>query len=255
MNSLRLSQLLGVTAALVGSFLVGCDSGTPPSRSSTTSNAPSGIPGLMPEPSQTPLSATFSQENQLPPAGAPLPPPAPPSLAETPSQPVLAPEGVYFVTENISIMHDAGVIGIAPGTRVRLVKRNGPLMLVSDGKNQFEVSPDQVTNDTVAAQKLLQFDQANQSTLAEIQAQQKTALLEQERQRRMAFERHVSEIVEEKQAKEEAQASANASKPKYESPLDRGAYNQTRTWRYDIYGRYYWVDIYGRRHYHYRYSR
>lgn len=115
---------------------------------------------------------------------------------ETPSQPVLAPEGIFFVTENISIMHDAGVIGIAPGTRVRLVKQKGPLMLVSDGKNEFEVAPDQVTNDTVVAQKLLQFDQAKQSTLAEMQAQQKNALLEQERQRRLAFERHVGAIVE-----------------------------------------------------------
>jgi len=86
---------------------------------------------------------------------------APEVVAAVPPAPAgnFAPEGVYFLLERVSVMTDSGVIGDPPGTKVTLVKA-GPPMRVTDGKNEFDVTPAQVTNDLDAATRVFYADQA-----------------------------------------------------------------------------------------------
>ena len=69
------------------------------------------------------------------------------------------PEGTYFLVQRVSVMTDAGVVGELPGTKVTLVAA-GPPMRVSDGQNEFEVAPEQITNDLDVATRVFYSDQA-----------------------------------------------------------------------------------------------
>lgn len=59
----------------------------------------------------------------------------------------LTPDGTYILLERVSVTTDAGVNGIAAGTKVKEVSITATGMLVTDGKNQFEITPAQATND------------------------------------------------------------------------------------------------------------
>jgi hypothetical protein len=88
------------------------------------------------------------------PVATPVPTPTPAVIDVAPPAPRknLAPPGTYYVIQRVSVTTDSGITGIAPGTRVTMVSP-GPPMRVTDGQNQFEVQPDQVTNDMdIAAQ-------------------------------------------------------------------------------------------------------
>lgn len=88
-----------------------------------------------------------------------------------PSQPAAlrrpAPERVFYLTERVSVMTEAGVIGVKPGTQVLLLEQlpNGNLKL-TDGPEDFEVTPDQITNDPQIANLAKRQDRAAQQALA-----------------------------------------------------------------------------------------
>ena len=81
-----------------------------------------------------------------------------------------APPGTYFLLERVSITTDSGVSGDPPGTRVTLVKA-GPPTIVTDGQNQFEVAPYQVTNDLDVATRVFYADRTVQATIGALRAQ------------------------------------------------------------------------------------
>jgi hypothetical protein len=98
-----------------------------------------------------------ADQSQMPteqPAVAPAPAPAvvapePP----TPPAPKIAPEGEFYVTQRVEIITDSGVFGVKPGTKVKLVRKEGATMIVTDGKQEFKLQPEVLTNDLdVAAQ-------------------------------------------------------------------------------------------------------
>ena len=78
-----------------------------------------------------------------------------------------APERVYYLTERVSVMTEAGVMGINPGTQVLLLEQlaNGNLQ-VTDGPEDFEVTPDQITDDPEIAQLAKRPDRAARQALA-----------------------------------------------------------------------------------------
>src|SRR6266480_2831242 len=68
-------------------------------------------------------------------------PPAPtPIVDRAAERHHLAPEGVFFLMERVSVFTQYGVTGIAPGTRVRLVQDKGNTFSVTDGNTTFDVS-------------------------------------------------------------------------------------------------------------------
>jgi len=83
----------------------------------------------------------------------------------------LAPDGTYFLLQRISITTDSGITGDAPGTKVTLVAA-GPPMQVTDGQNEFEVQPSQVTNDLDVAQRVFYADQTAQAEIKAMRAKQ-----------------------------------------------------------------------------------
>lgn len=117
--------------------------------------------------------AAPKDEGAVPPPSAaaaaesnPSPPPAPSSApvqqtsAATPRAKRLAPPGVYYLTERISITTDSGIRAFRPGERVIAVKKQQKKWMVTDGTSDLEVSPRQLTNDLDFAEQLLQADQA-----------------------------------------------------------------------------------------------
>ena len=58
----------------------------------------------------------------------------------------LAPTGVYYLIQRISITTDSGVISIPAGKKL-IVKAEGEPLRVTDGENEFKVSHAYVTND------------------------------------------------------------------------------------------------------------
>lgn len=114
-----------------------------------------------------------------PSVAAETPPPAPaatpePIAAAPEPHRNLAPPGTYYIVQRVSVTTDSSIIGILPGTKVTMVNA-GPPLHVTDGQNQFDVQPDQVTNDLDIAAKAYYADQNAQSALhsmTALQAQQ-----------------------------------------------------------------------------------
>ena len=102
------------------------------------SKPPEPPPAPEPTPTPTPRPAT------------PTPTPIPtPSLPPTPTPVVhrYAPEGIYFVTDDISVRLKAGIAGVVAGTQIKMLKDTGDTMHASDGVNEFDIKKSQVTND------------------------------------------------------------------------------------------------------------
>lgn len=94
------------------------------------------------------------------PAAAPAMPTAQP-LVQTPTRPApaatpdtrrLAPPGVFYLLNRISVTTDSGVVGVAAGTQLLLLEKleDGGLK-VTDGPEDFVVAPSEVTNDLDSA--------------------------------------------------------------------------------------------------------
>lgn len=83
----------------------------------------------------------------------PPPPPSPTPespVAEAtppPPEPRFLPEGEFVIVKRVSVVTDSGIVGAAPGTRVRLVSGSGEKMIVATGHAEFEVTSEHVTND------------------------------------------------------------------------------------------------------------
>jgi hypothetical protein len=111
-------------------------------------------------------------------------PPAPSTVVEsTPPPPKrLAPAGVYYLLERVSITTDGGIAGLPPGTGVKLLSQNGTELKVTDGSHEFTVNQPQVTNDLDVALAAVHQDQQNQNSLAAWQETQAQAGLQLQRQ-------------------------------------------------------------------------
>ncbi len=96
-------------------------------------------------PAPTPTPAPVVKATPAP-APAPAPEPAPKRLA---------PQGVYYAIQRISVTTDEGIRSIAIGAGVKLVRENGPQLVLNDGKSDFTATRTQVTNDLDEAEKAL----------------------------------------------------------------------------------------------------
>ena len=88
----------------------------------------------------------------------------------TPVQKRLAPEGVYYVLQRLSVTTDSGVASVTPGGKVTLVRAGSP-MCVTDGEHQYDANSSQLTNDIDLAEKLARDDHSAQAKLLQPVAQ------------------------------------------------------------------------------------
>jgi hypothetical protein len=68
----------------------------------------------------------------------------------------LAPPGVLYVLERVSIETPAGIRALVPGDSVKLLQRKPNKLKVTDGSTDFELAPEKLTNDfevALAAEK------------------------------------------------------------------------------------------------------
>ena len=88
------------------------------------------------------------------------------AAAKTPERRI-APDGTFYTIQRISVMTDAGVFSVLPGTKVTVV-RPGPPLHVTDGKQQFDVTPEQVTNDLDVANRVYKAYVQQQSQVGSV---------------------------------------------------------------------------------------
>jgi hypothetical protein len=82
------------------------------------------------------------------PTPAPTPEPAPKRLA---------PPGVYYAIQRISVTTDDGIRSVAIGTGAKLVRESGLQLVLNDGKSDFTATRAQVTNDLDEAEKVIRL--------------------------------------------------------------------------------------------------
>lgn len=139
----------------------------------------------------------------------------------------LAPEGVFFLVERVSVKTDSGVMGFAPGPRVKLVEDKGEKFLVSDGETKFEVVVEKLTNDIDLGALAARQDAASQSAIRQDLQDRLNAYRQSKEKERPVFEQQQREV-QQRQARAAA-AAANAA-----NPLDKGAYHEkeNRHWHH-----------------------
>lgn len=144
---------------------------------------------------------------------------APTALAPAPPENHrIAPKGVFYLMERISIKSDSGIIGFAPGTRVKLVEDRGDEMVVTDGETKFNVPGDKVTNDIDLAALVAKEDARSQEAARDmIRAQLATYRADKEKEK---------PIFDQQQREAEQRRAAAANTAKGANPLDRGAYHE-----------------------------
>ena len=122
---------------------------------------------------QTPADAA------TPPAVAEAPTPAPVAVAAVaPPVPMkhIAPKGIYFLLQSVSITSDSGITGIVEGTKVTVISDKAKNWRVTDGENQFDVPPDHLTNDMDVASAIIKRDEeADAARDASVRDQQDNA--------------------------------------------------------------------------------
>ena len=91
-----------------------------------------------------------------------------------------ATEGLYFVTSDVTVQIPGGLLGISVGTEVTLVADKGDKMVVTNGRDKFELKKSQVTDDPQLSATLVQRAQAVQAAQNQYQTQQETALRQQQ---------------------------------------------------------------------------
>lgn len=80
----------------------------------------------------------------------------------------LAPPGTFFLVRYRSVTSASGVTGFAPGTKVSLLRRSAGLMHVTDGRTEFDVSPDDLTNDLDIAARVVIGDAQAQEQIGRL---------------------------------------------------------------------------------------
>ena len=89
-------------------------------------------------------------------------------------------QGLYFVTSDVTVRIPGGLLGVSIGTEVTLVADRGNKMLVTNGRDQFELNKSQVTDDPQLSATLVQRAQAVQAAQNQYQTQQDAALRSQQ---------------------------------------------------------------------------
>jgi hypothetical protein len=123
-----------------------------------------------------------------------------------------------------------------------LVKQTGARLTVTDGEHEFEVEQNQVTNDLDRADAVRRvYNAAQTATTRDILNQQN----EYAKQREVE-----AKLLADEDARIE-QLRKQRAVPLGTSTLNKGAYNKTDAmhYEYDWYGRRYWLDSFGHRHY------
>lgn len=139
----------------------------------------------------------------------------------------LAPEGTLYLVQRASVTTDSGVIGFAPGTRVKFVEDRGEKLLVTDGTTKFEVRGDIVTNDLDMAAIAARSDALSQQELAKYLARQQQV----DRQ----FQNEQNKLFDEQQREAAARREAAAIAAHGTNKLDRGAYHEKEAYYYRHY--------------------
>ena len=122
-----------------------------------------------PPPEPTPVITTPPPT----PKPTPTPPPTPTPLpTPTPVVHHYAPDGVYYVTEDFTAHITGGLVGIAAGTPVKLVKDNGDTAQVTDGTTPFEVKKTLLTNDLDIAAAIIKRSRAIEASANAARAEQ-----------------------------------------------------------------------------------
>jgi len=88
----------------------------------------------------------------------------------------LAPAGIFFATEYMSVRSPGGITGIPPGTRLELVQDMGEVVRVTTGQVQFDAKIFQLTNDLDVAAEVSSRDAAQQNQIAAASSQGSTAI-------------------------------------------------------------------------------
>jgi hypothetical protein len=99
------------------------------------------------------------------------PPPPPVTNAFAPTL-HLAPPGTFFLVRYRSVSTDSGVTGFAPGTKVSLIRESGGMMHVTDGRTEFDIPTDDLTNDLDIAARAASSDARAQEQIGRLLASQ-----------------------------------------------------------------------------------
>ena len=94
--------------------------------------------------------------------------------------------GIYYVTKEMTVGIPGGLLGVSIGTQVTLMADKGDKMLVTNGRDEFELKKSEVTNDPQLSALLVKRAQATQAEQDQYQAQQ-NALLLKEQQENLEF--------------------------------------------------------------------
>lgn len=153
--------LLASAAAVIVTLVCSCSKPPePPPAPPTPTPRPTPVP-TTPTPTPTPV-----------PVGTPTPTPVPHHYAA---------EGTFFVTEEVTVRLKAGLLGVAPGTQVKLVKDKGDTVTVTDGTQQFDLQATQLTNDLDVADKIQKGTQSAEAAGVVFQRQQQAAYEQQQK--------------------------------------------------------------------------
>jgi len=147
--------LVAVLAAYVG-YVVWINHRPPPAPPTTTAQP-------VPEPTATPAPAIL------------------PIAAVTPPPQHLAAEGVYYLTQALSVTTDIGVTELPPGTEVRRIGDAPGVIVVQcrDG-TKFSAYPRQLTNDLDVATSVISTYSDQLRNLNQVRAQQAAAYQSQQ---------------------------------------------------------------------------
>lgn len=137
----------------------------------------------------------------------------------------LAPPGVLYLIEGISVTTNEGVTGLWPGTRFHVIEDRGETIVVTNGATNLAVPADKLTNDLDIAELASRRDAKAQRDLANY-------LVEQRRIDEASREKQ-GEVFDQRQREASARRTAAAVARKGSNPLERGAYNEKRA----VYGR------------------
>ena len=150
--------------------------------------APEPAPTPEPTPEATPVPTPKPTPTPTPvPTATPVPTP-------TPVAHRYAPEGVFYVTEDVNVKLKGGMMGVAAGTEVKMIKDNGDVAQVSDGTTQFDIKKSQMTNDLDVAAAIAKRTQAADQASDAFRAEQEAIAAKQERDRLEYIRTHASTL-------------------------------------------------------------
>ena len=87
-----------------------------------------------------------------------------------------------FVTSDVTVRIPGGLIGVPTGTEVTLLTDKGTRLLVSNGRDKFELNKSQVTNDPKLSETLVERARTVHAAQEQYQKQQEAVLQKQQRE-------------------------------------------------------------------------